>query len=125
MKINNILALVVLSGGLFVPGPLCAQNAFDIDNIETILEDNMLNDVANRYSSVIFSFLPEEATRLGYSSADTKLDARTVEQHEQALDAFKAVERNLDKIEEKRLSPQKKTELLMLREALNASIAQE
>lgn len=122
MKKKSLLVLLVLCSGLLLPLNGQAENSFGIDNIETILEDNMLNEVSNRYASVILSFLPEEATRFGYNSADDKLNIRTPQHSKQTLLAFQTVQNSFDKINEKRLSPAKKTERIMLQNALDSSM---
>lgn len=125
MKKNKLSTLLVLCTGLLFPVYAQAQEAFAIGDIETILEENMLNEVSNRYSSVILSFLPEEATRLGYNSVDDKLNTRTIQQNKQTLEALRSVETALNKIDDKKLSAPRKVERLMLQKALLSSIKQE
>ena len=122
---NKLSTLLVFCAGLLLPVYAQAQEAFAISDIETVLEDNMLNEVSNRYSSVILSFLPEEATRLGYSTVDDKLNVRTEAQSKQTLSALRSVEKSLDKINNKKLSDPRKVDHLMLQKALKSSIEQE
>ena len=102
--------------------PVSAQTAFDIDDIDTILEDNEFNDVTNRYSSVILSFFPERATRLGFSSANTKLDDRSPQHSVQALSALQNVRKQLLALNEKSLSATKQADYQLLLNDLDYTI---
>ncbi|MBQ7907946.1 MAG: DUF885 family protein [Elusimicrobiaceae bacterium] len=82
----------------------------DFDNIDAIMEDNALTDTANRYGSIQLSFFPEFATRLGFESANNKLDQRDPERDAQALRAYNIVEESFSEVERKNLSESKKTE---------------
>lgn len=124
MRTNRLLELFVLYTVLLLPVCGRTQETFNIGDIETILEDNMLNEVSNRYLSVISSLLPEEATRLGYNSGDDKLNLRTPQQHTKTVDALLSVHKSLEKVDEKKLSAAKKTERQMMLSALNTAILQ-
>lgn len=80
------------------------------DNIDNIMEDNALTDIANRYSAVQLSYFPERATRLGFDSANNKLDNRSEERDAQALRALHIVQENFKQLNRKKLSESKKTE---------------
>lgn len=123
---NKTIIFTLLTGFMVgvLPTGAQAQSSFTTENIETILEDNMLNDVSNRYSSVVLSFFPEKATRMGYSSADDKLNPRTPQHAAQALASLQATSNLLDKITVKRLSAPKQVEYDMLRQEINTAITQ-
>lgn len=112
--------------GLCVASSISAQvlDATDMGSIDTIMEDNALTDVANRYSSVQLSYFPEHATRLGFDSANNKLDSRTVERDAQALRALHIVQDSLKNIRRKRLSESKKTDFDVLQGLLALDIYQ-
>jgi len=108
------LVAFVLALSLFTP----YAQAADIDNfgnIDTIMEDNALSDIATRYSAVQLSFFPEYATRLGFTAAEDRLDRRERDRDTQALRALNIVQEALDKIQRKQLSEPKKTEYDILR----------
>ena len=102
-----------------------AQATFDFDSIDTLLADNMLEEAANRYASVVLSFQPEQATRLGFASANSKLNARTPEQSANVLAALRSVRSQVEQLDEKQLSAAKQADRELLLNALNLSIAQE
>lgn len=102
-----------------------AQEALDVDDINTIMEDNELNETAKRYSSVLLSFYPERATRIGVNSANSQLDRRESQQSAFALAALKSVQHLLDEVDEKNLSAAKKAERALLEQDLQAAIWQE
>ena len=99
-----------LSLSLFLSPAAQAVDLSAFDNIDTIMEDNALTDTINRYSSVQLSFFPEKATRLGFESANNKLDRHDAERDAQALRALNIVEENFNKINRKLLSEPKKTD---------------
>ena len=80
------------------------------DNIDAIMEDNALTDTVNRYSAVQLSFFPEQATRLGFESANNKLDRRDTERDAQAMRAYNIVEESLKELNQKNLSVSKRTD---------------
>ena len=91
-------------------------------NIDTIMEDNALTDVANRYSAVQLSYFPEYATRLGFESANNRLDDRSEERNAQALRALHLVQDNFKQLHRKSLSEPKKTEYDMLQSMITLNI---
>ncbi|MCQ2410415.1 MAG: DUF885 family protein, partial [Elusimicrobiaceae bacterium] len=115
--------LAVCAGMCFTP-VVHAQANFDFENIETILEDNTLDEAANRYSSVILSSLPEQGTRLGFSSSNDKLDSRTPQQNAQLLLALEALRSSVNEINEKKLSQAKQADRALLISALESSMLQ-
>ena len=104
------LLCALLSTCLLVAPSAQAFDLGDFDNIDAIMEDNALTDTANRYGSIQLSFFPELATRLGFESANNKLDQRTPERDAQALRAYNVVEESFADVERKSLSEAKKTE---------------
>ena len=75
--------------------PLQALDISAYGDVDTIMEDNALSDVATRYSAVQLSFFPEYATRLGFNTAEDRLDRRDNERDAQALRALKLVQEGL------------------------------
>ena len=109
--------------GLCLFSPISqAQTGFEFEEIDTLLEDNMFNDAANRYSSVILSFFPERATRLGFSSANSKLNDRSAPNNAQALNALRAVLTLTEEITPSKLSAAKQADLILLQNTLRSDI---
>lgn len=109
------LLCALISFSLFL-SPAAQAAALDgFGDIDAIMEDNALTEVANRYSAVQLSFFPEYATRIGYESADGRLDRRNAERDAQALRAYGIVEESLDAINRKVLSETKKTDYDVLK----------
>lgn len=111
---------IMLAAGLTAQG-LSFESLGDIDSI---MEDNALTEIINRYSATQLSFFPEQATRLGFDSANNKLDLRTPERDSQALRALRIVQEGLNQIDRKKLSEPKKTEYDTLQARLQWEIKQ-
>lgn len=94
---------------LFSPAAQAA-NFGGFDDIDAIMEDNALTDVTNRYSSALLSFFPEQATRIGFESANESLDRRDGARDAQASRAYDIVEESLQAVNRKKLSEPKKTD---------------
>ena len=124
MKRTLLPALAGCLACLAFAVPAAAQPAFDFEDIDTLLEDNALNDAANRYASVLLSFFPERATRLGFSSANSKLTDRSASNNALALNALRSVKEMTDEITPSQLSKANQTDLLLLQNALAADIWQ-
>ncbi len=107
---------------MFTPATLSAQANFSPDDISTVLEDNALRDVAARYTSVLVFFFPEEATRLGFSSANNALNDRSLQTQEQALQAFQSILESVKQIDSAQLSVSKRVERTLLQDALTRNI---
>ena len=105
---------LALSFTLLASPAVYGFDATDIGNIDVIMEDNALTDVENRYAALQLSYFPETATRLGFDSADNKLDNRDDERDIQVLRALNIVQESLKNINRKMLSEPKKTEYDML-----------
>lgn len=108
------LFCALLSVSLLSTPALQAVDLGDFDNIDAIMEDNALTDTANRYNSIQLSFFPEFATRLGFESANNKLDQRDPERDAQSLRAYNIVKETLSEVKRENLSEPKKTEYDML-----------
>lgn len=108
--------------GLLFAVPLRAQEAFDFDDIDSLLEENTLTDVSNRYDSVLLSYLPERAARLGYDSANARLNIRTAKERALTLRALQTVQEQLNGINVKNLSASKQTDFELLQNALESDI---
>lgn len=119
------IAFIAVGMVLGFVGPAIAQASFDFSNIDKLLTDNLLDETANRYSSVLLSFQPEHATRLGFSSSNDKLTIRSAQQSSQMLTVLQAVRETLNQVNEKQLSPSKQVDRELLLNALNESIWQE
>jgi len=115
----------LVCAGLCWAVPSYAQVSFDFDSIDTLLTDNMLDEAAGKYSSVMLSFQPEQATRLGFTSANEKLTLRTPQQSAQMLAALRAVRQSVEQLDAKQLSPAKQIDRDLLLNALDDSIWQE
>ena len=120
------LFCTILTGlcALMLPAQAAAQEAFDFESIDTLIEDNRLTDAANRYASVMLSFFPEQATRLGYSSANSKLNDRSAQTDAQALNALRSVKEMVDEIKPSQLSAANQADLQLLQAALDNDIWQ-
>lgn len=99
-------------------GSVSAADFSSFDDIDAMMEDNALTSAANRYGAVILTFYPERATRLGYESANNKLDQRTKERDAQALAALQMVQESLNEVNRAKLSPAKRTDYDMLQAAI-------
>ena len=117
-KLLGFLVACVCAFGTFT---LHAQE-FSFEDIDALLEGNVLTDASNRYSSVILSFFPERATRMGYTSANAKLDERSPRNTSQALAALRGVQELANTVKAQKLSPAKQVDLEMLKNALAADI---
>ena len=113
-SMKNLICALLSFSLLFSP----AAQALDLSgfsDIDSIMEDNALNEVINRYSAVQLSFFPEYATRLGFESANGRLDQRDAEREAQAVRAYDIVEESLAEINPKELSEPKKTDYEVLK----------
>jgi len=107
---------------LFAAAPVCAQEAFDFDDIDSLLEENTLTDVSNRYAAVLQSYLPERAARLGNDSANARLNVRTAQERALTLRALQNVREQLKEVNVKNLSAGKQTDFELLQNALESDI---
>ena len=120
---NSFFALsAVLLSGLLLPTGVHAQTAFDFADIDTLMEDNSLTDTANRYAAVMLSFFPERATRLGFASANSKLNNRSAANNALALNALRSVQEAVDGINASQLSASNRADLTLLQDALHADM---
>lgn len=116
------LLCTLISLSLFSVSYAQALGTARYGNIDTIMEDNALTDVSNRYSAVQLSYFPEYATRLGFESANSRLDDRSEERDAQALRALHLVQDNFKQLSRKTLSEQKKTEYDMLQSLITLNV---
>ena len=124
MVINkNLLRIgtgILSLGILILPNIGYSQGAFK--DIDTLLEDNKVEETASRYSSVLLSFFPERADRLGFSSADFLLNDRSEFRHTAALSALRSLQENLKAITPSKLSDGKQTDLILLESSIHDNI---
>ena len=117
--------IIIVFFALFLTFPPAhAQWSLDEENIDTIMEDKLFDEAVSRYNSIIFSAQPEEATRLGFFSANEYLNVRSYQQNAQILAALLNVQEAVDKINTKHLSPAKQVDYVLLRDALQYSLWQ-
>lgn len=122
MKKNCFFSLLGCACGLLAFSAANAQAGFDFGNIDFLLTDNALDDAANRYASVTLTSEPERAGRLGFTSANAKLNDRSPRAQAAQLAALRAVRNALDEISAKQLSPSKRADLTLLKEAMDDDI---
>lgn len=116
-----LTAVLCLCGFLYTSA--AAQNeAFSFEDIDALLENNTLNDAANRYASTLVQFFPEKATRLGFSSTFARLDNRYTDQSADASAALQSTLEALKNIDVKRLSPAKQADYNLLKNAVEADL---
>ena len=120
--IRLIMPVVTVLFLTFVPAR--AQWSLDEENIDTIMEEKSFDEAVSRYNSIIFSALPEEATRLGFFSANEYLNVRSYQQNAQILAALLNVQDAINKINTKRLSAAKQVDYALLRDAIEYSLWQ-
>lgn len=122
MKKNCLFSLLGCACGLLAFSAANAQTGFDFGNIDFLLTDNALDDAANRYASVTLTSEPERAGRLGFTSANAKLNDRSPRAQAAQLAALRAVRNALDEISAKQLSPSKRADLTLLKESMDDDI---
>lgn len=122
MKKNCFFSLLGCACGLLAFSAANAQTGFDFGNIDFLLTDNALDDAANRYASVTLTSEPERAGRLGFTSANAKLNDRSPRAQAAQLAALRAVRNALNEISAKQLSPSKRADLTLLKEAMDDDI---
>ena len=120
-----IRLISLFAAALFlITSPAVAQWALMDQDIDTIMEERTFDDAVNRYNSIIFSAQPEEATRLGFFSANEHLNVRTPQQNTQILAALLTVQEAVDKIDTTHLSPAKQIDYALFKNALEYSLWQ-
>lgn len=122
MKQNCFFSLLGCACGLLAFSAANAQTGFDFGNIDFLLTDNALDDAANRYASVTLTSEPERAGRLGFTSANAKLNDRSPRAQAAQLAALRTVRNALDEISAKQLSPSKRADLTLLKESMDDDI---
>lgn len=122
MKKNCFFSLLGCACGLLAFSAANAQAGFDFGNIDFLLTDNALDDAANRYASVTLTSEPERAGRLGFTSANAKLNDRSPRAQAAQLAALRTVRNALDEISAKQLSPSKRADLTLLKASMDDDI---
>ncbi len=102
-----------------------AQGSVSFGGLDSFLEENQLEEATKRYTSVLVSFYPEQATRLGFTGANDKLNVRTAQQSAMALAALYPVKTALEKINLQKISDSKRLDYALLLNAVNTSIWEE
>ncbi len=121
MNKKVLLGLGVL--GLLATVPVVqAQSEMELGDINAILEDNSLRENTTRYASVLSFFFPETASRLGVSTANGKLNDRSAELEDQALQALLSLQNTLKQVDQRALSESKRAEYTLLLNALDSHI---
>lgn len=115
----SLLLAACLCAGAAVYAP--AQE-FDFEDIDSLLEENTLTDVSNRYAAVLQNYLPERAFRLGYDSASGQLNPRTAVSDGHTERALKNVRERLNDVRSANLSAAKQTDYKLLQNALENDI---
>lgn len=95
-----------------------AAQEFDFEDIDSLLEENTLIDVSNRYGAVLQNYLPERAARRGYSSAADQLNVRTTAEQNHAQSALQNVQEKIKDMHIKNLPPAKQADFSLLQNAL-------
>ncbi len=121
MNMKKLLGFIVACACAFGTFTLHAQE-FSFEDVDALLEGNVLSDASNRYASVILSFFPERATRMGYTSANAKLDDRSPRNMAQALAALRGVMDVANTVNAKKLPPAKQSDLALLKSAISSDI---
>lgn len=121
--INKTLSLLLAAClGMFTFPPARAQEVFDFKDIDSLLEENTLVEVSNRYAAVLQNYLPERAARLGYTSTVSQLNNRSADAQSHTLRALQNVKEKLADVNVKNLSDAKKVDFRLLQNALNSDI---
>ena len=120
------LFLVGLAAGFFTFFAPVSYGQIDFANgdVDAILEENALREAFTRYTSMLAFFQPEEATRLGLTTANNRLNTRTPQNQEQALQALESVRTLIDSIDVKNLSAQRKADFHLLKDSVERNIWQ-
>ncbi len=120
-KILLVLGLVL--GVLLSFNPASrAQTVLPDANVDTILEENALREALTRYTSMLVFFQPEEASRLGLSAGNNRLNDRSATTETQMLQALESVFSTLKGINDKHLSPAKRIEYHLLKDSVERNI---
>lgn len=95
--------------------PVRADGLASFENIDSLIEDNSLTEIANRYNALLLSYRPEQASHLGYMSANGLLNQRTPATEASITAALKTIKETLDEINVKKLSPSKRADYDILK----------
>lgn len=117
--------LLILNAAVFLLSgatPARADGLSSFENIDSLIEDNALTETANRYNALLLSYRPEEASRLGYTSANELINQRTPAVQSAAAAALEVVKESLDAINVKKLSRAKQADYDILKSRLEADL---
>ncbi len=110
----------VLNAAIISP----SLDKFPDEDASTILENNSFKEITTRYSSVITFFVPEEATRLGFSLGNNAVNDRSSQTDAQFLQVFRSILDSLEQIDTKKLSHEKQIEYELMKDTLVSKIWQ-
>lgn len=120
---NKLLVLGLVTGLLLsFPPATRAQSDFPSGNVDAILEENALREALTRYTSMLVFFQPEEASRLGFTAGNSRLNDRSLQTDEQMLQALEGVRTTLNAINSKALSDAKRVEYNLLQDMMQRNI---
>lgn len=120
---NKTLPLLLAAClGVCVAAPAQAQEIFDFENIDSILEENTLTEVSNRYAATLQTFLPEHAARLGFVSSSPQLNDRSSSAQTQTLRALNSVRQKLKDVHTQNLSESKQVDFRLLQNAIDEDL---
>lgn len=122
MTHNTLPLLLAACLGVCVAAPAQAQEIFDFENIDSILEENTLTEVSNRYAATLQTFLPEHAARLGFASSSPQLNDRSSAAQTQTLRALNSVRQKLKDVHTQNLSESKQVDFRLLQNAIDEDL---
>jgi len=111
-----------LAAGVYAQSPLFMETELNLDDVDTLLEDNNLDEASSRYVSCIMSSFPERATRLGNTASNLLLNPRSSQGNSDAAAALNNVNDSLHTINAKQLSPAKRVEYDLVEKALETDL---
>ncbi len=113
-----------LLSGILLSFPVVSQAQVDFSsgNVDVLLEENALREAFTRYTSILVFFQPEEASRLGFSAANNRLNDRALQSDMQILQALESLRKTMDGIDPKNLSASKRIEYHLLQDTLHRHI---
>lgn len=127
MKITKLTSFLTacalcLAAGVHAQSSMFMETELNLDDVDTLLEDNSLDEASSRYVSCIISSYPERATRLGNTSSNLLLDSRSSQSNSDAAAALNNVNDSLRTINAKQLSAAKSIEFALLQNALETDL---
>ena len=96
------------------------QDPFAVFNdIDDMMQDNVLMDAANRHASAVLTFLPERATLIGFSSANSQLNTRNSAQEQAVKTALEGIKTSMAELDLSEFSPSKEADFNVLQARIN------